>query len=97
MACGMTKTFEAIAAIKPDYMGFIFLGTLFRICQIEPPLSFQDIKKVGVFVNASIDTIVETNQRLTICKQFNCMAKKRLNFANLLQAFRCRGHQSLFH
>ena len=50
---------QAIAAIEPDYMGFIFYeGSLRHVSASIPTLS-PSIKKVGVFVNASFDTIVE--------------------------------------
>ena len=59
--CGMRDedNIQAIAAIEPDYMGFIFYeGSLRHVSESIPILS-PSIKKVGVFVNASFDTIVE--------------------------------------
>ena len=59
--CGMRydDNIREIAAIEPDYMGFIFFeGSARHVSESIPTLS-PSIKKVGVFVNASYDTIVE--------------------------------------
>ncbi len=59
--CGMrdAMNIRAIAALAPDYFGFIFyqkspryVGVDFNIPELNP-----SIKKIGVFVNESIDTI----------------------------------------
>lgn len=48
-----------IATIQPDYMGFIFFeGSSRNVTDSIPTLS-EAIKKVGVFVNAPYNTIVE--------------------------------------
>ena len=59
--CGMRydDNIQAIAAIKPDYMGFIFYEGSSRHVSASIPTLYPSIKKVGVFVNASFDTIVE--------------------------------------
>ena len=50
---------QLIASIKPEYMGFIFFeGSLRHVSKPTPTLP-STIKKVGVFVNASYETIVE--------------------------------------
>ena len=53
---------EAIAALKPDYMGFIFSENSPR--HMTEPLSEipQGIKKVGVFVDTSLENIKKTTQ-----------------------------------
>ena len=50
---------QAIAAIKPDYMGFIFYEGSSRHVSTSIPALSPSIKKVGVLVNASFDAIVE--------------------------------------
>ena len=59
--CGMRydDNIQLIAAIKPDYMGFIFFEGSSRHVSAATPTLPASIKKVGVFVNASYDTIVE--------------------------------------
>lgn len=48
-----------VAALRPDYLGFIFYDKSARFFDgIIPDLS-QNIKKVGVFVDATIDEIIE--------------------------------------
>lgn len=49
----------ALAAINPDYMGFIFYEKSPRYFRGELPDFQKTIKKVGVFVNESIQKIVE--------------------------------------
>ena len=59
--CGMRydDNIQLIAAIKPDYMGFIFFEGSSRHVSEQTPTLSPSIKKVGVFVNASYETIVE--------------------------------------
>jgi phosphoribosylanthranilate isomerase len=59
--CGMRydHNIEEIARINPDYMGFIFYEGSSRNLTTSIPTLFPCIKKVGVFVNASFNTIVE--------------------------------------
>ena len=59
--CGMRydDNIQLIAAIQPDYMGFIFFEGSSRHVSASTPTLPLTIKKVGVFVNASYDTIVE--------------------------------------
>ena len=53
---------EAIAALKPDYMGFIFSENSPR--HMTKPLSEipQGIKKVGVFVDTSLENVKKITQ-----------------------------------
>ncbi|MEC8829975.1 MAG: phosphoribosylanthranilate isomerase [Bacteroidota bacterium] len=53
---------EAIAALKPDYMGFIFSENSPR--HMTEPLSEipQGIKKVGVFVDTSLENVKKTTK-----------------------------------
>ena len=65
--CGMRdkENIEALLQVKPNFMGFIFyeksprfVGELLDVEQLK---AFpKEVKKVGVFVNASIDFIVKT-------------------------------------
>ena len=48
-----------IAEMQPDYMGFIFYEKSPRNFTTEIPELSQDIKKIGVFVNAKLDFIVD--------------------------------------
>tara|TARA_B110000902_G_scaffold240035_1_gene289215 strand:+ start:3711 stop:4325 length:615 start_codon:yes stop_codon:yes gene_type:complete len=59
--CGMRyeDNIRAIATIEPDYLGFIFFEGSSRHVSESIPTVPASIKKVGVFVNASYDAIVE--------------------------------------
>ncbi len=59
--CGMKykENIEAVAALQPDYLGFIFYEKSPRNFNSEIPVIPNSIKKVGVFVDASIDFILE--------------------------------------
>jgi len=50
---------EAVAALQPDYLGFIFYEKSARFFDREIPKLPKHIKKVGVFVNASLDYIID--------------------------------------
>lgn len=60
--CGMKyqDNIEHVAALQPDYLGFIFYKQSARNFDLEyiPKIS-KSIKKVGVFVDASLDFIQE--------------------------------------
>ena len=56
--CGMNQNTAEVAALKPDYLGFIFWQPSKRHFTGEMPAIPHGIKKVGVFVNASIAYIV---------------------------------------
>jgi phosphoribosylanthranilate isomerase len=64
--CGMkyVENIRATAAIHPDYMGFIFYPPSPRyVDDLDPAVVKQlpnTICKVGVFVNESIETMIET-------------------------------------
>ncbi len=53
------ENIKAVAALKPDYLGFIFYENSPRNFEGEISKLPSTIKKVGVFVDASIDFIVE--------------------------------------
>ncbi|MFT5737139.1 MAG: phosphoribosylanthranilate isomerase [Maribacter sp.] len=52
--CGMNKNTAEVAALFPDYLGFIFWGTSKRNFEGNMPVLPHSIKKVGVFVDADI-------------------------------------------
>lgn len=53
------ENIEAISALKPDYLGFIFYANSLRNYEDKPIETSPKTKKVGVFVNASLDEILE--------------------------------------
>lgn len=57
--CGMKapQNIEAIAALKPDYMGFIFYKKSPRYVDAPIPNISPDIARVGVFVDADLSFI----------------------------------------
>jgi phosphoribosylanthranilate isomerase len=59
--CGMKypENIINVGALLPDYMGFIFWEKSARYCNGTIPELIQTIKKVGVFVNESVENIIE--------------------------------------
>ena len=59
--CGMKypENMLEVGALLPDYMGFIFWEKSARYFDGEMPNLPESIRKVGVFVNASVDEILE--------------------------------------
>ncbi len=59
--CGMKHldNIEKLAALSPDYLGFIFYEKSARNFDSQIPSISEDIKKVGVFVDASIAYILD--------------------------------------
>ena len=69
--CGMrdTKNILEVAALGIDYMGFIFYEKSPRYVGegFEVPVGFPEgIKKVGVFVNESVEQMLEIGRRLKL-------------------------------
>lgn len=60
--CGMNKNTTEVAALNPDYLGFIFWENSKR--HFKGPLEPvpHKVKKVGVFVDATIKTVIERIQ-----------------------------------
>jgi phosphoribosylanthranilate isomerase len=58
--CGMKypENIIEVGALLPDYMGFIFWEKSVRYFDGEMPFLPETIKKVGVFVNENIETIL---------------------------------------
>ena len=59
--CGMKypDNILEVGALLPDYMGFIFWEKSARFFDGEIPKLDESIKKVGVFVNESVENIIE--------------------------------------
>ena len=57
--CGMKLNTAEVAALRPDYLGFIFWEPSSRFFDGEIPELPQGVQKVGVFVDASLDDISE--------------------------------------
>jgi phosphoribosylanthranilate isomerase len=59
--CGMKyqDNINQVAKLQPDYLGFIFYEKSPRFFEGDIPQVPNTIKKVGVFVNASIEYIIE--------------------------------------
>ena len=77
--CGMRYDHNIleIASVKPDYMGFIFYEGSARHMTSSIPTLSTSIKKVGVFVNASFDFIVDKKlPNLKLLSQNNTKVSK---------------------
>ena len=57
--CGMKYNTAEVAALQPDYLGFIFYDQSSRYFEDQIPKISESIKKVGVFVNAKVDEVLE--------------------------------------
>lgn len=58
------ENISGLLALKPDYIGFIFYAQSKRFVADFPQIEFpSSIKKVGVFVNESIEEIIEKAQK----------------------------------
>ena len=59
--CGMKfpENISEIALLRPDYLGFIFYEKSPRNFENVIPALYKSIQKVGVFVNAPLEEIVE--------------------------------------
>lgn len=70
--CGMRnlENVQSLIALKPDFMGFIFYKKSKRFVTDFPRVDFpKEIKKVGVFVNESIDEVL----KLVNIHQLDCV------------------------
>ena len=59
--CGMKyqENIKEVATLQPDYLGFIFYEKSARYFQEDIPEISQTIKKVGVFVDADFNDVIE--------------------------------------
>jgi len=56
--CGMSHNIEEVARLHPDYLGFIFWKPSKRFFDGTIPKLHDNTSKVGVFVDANIDEII---------------------------------------
>lgn len=66
--CGMKlqENIKEISRLSPDFLGFIFYEKSARYFEGEIPEINPDIKKVGVFVNATIEEILQKSQQYAL-------------------------------
>ena len=66
--CGMKyhDNIIEVSALNPDYLGFIFYKKSSRFCDITIPQLPNTIKKTGVFVNASLDYILDCIKKYSL-------------------------------
>lgn len=57
--CGMKHNPAEVAELQPDYLGFIFYHKSARSFTEAPPKLAASIKRVGVFVDATLEDISE--------------------------------------
>ncbi len=57
--CGMHHNPTEVAQLQPDYLGFIFWEPSSRYFEGAMPQLPKSIKKVGVFVDASVEEVLE--------------------------------------
>ena len=57
--CGLNHNIEEVATLQPDYLGFIFYDKSPRFFEKKIPKLPEGISKVGVFVDASAEYILE--------------------------------------
>jgi|TARA_R110000823_G_scaffold108170_1_gene227360 phosphoribosylanthranilate isomerase len=64
--CGMKLNIAEVVTLQPDYLGFIFYEKSPRFFEGEIPSLPLGIKKVGVFVDASLDEILEKTKQFKL-------------------------------
>ncbi|RDK83276.1 phosphoribosylanthranilate isomerase [Marinirhabdus gelatinilytica] len=64
--CGMKYNPQAVAALQPDYLGFIFYGGSKRNFTEEVPMLPTTVKKIGVFVDAPLDFVAEKVEKFQL-------------------------------
>lgn len=84
--CGMKypDNILEIAALQPDYMGFIFYEKSSRFFNDKLPNLPGSIKKVGVFVNASAETIIKKLSDFPL-QAIQLHGEESVEFCNLLK------------
>jgi len=93
--CGMKylENIQQVAALQPDYLGFIFYEKSKRNFDGIIPKLPKSIKKTGVFVNATVDEIVSK------IKQFDLQAVQLHGDETVeyIKELKCRFEQSEKH
>ncbi len=64
--CGMHHNIAEVAALQPDYLGFIFYKGSKRNYTGEEIPDLPGIKKVGVFVDASIEEVIDKTRKFRL-------------------------------
>ena len=84
--CGMKypKNIKSVAALQPDYLGFIFYTKSKRNFEEEIPQIYEKIKKTGVFVNDTLDFILEKVKRYQL-KAVQLHGDESANFCKQMQ------------
>lgn len=57
--CGMNQNPVEVAQLQPDYLGFIFWEPSSRYFEGDMPQLPKSIKKVGVFVDATVEEVLQ--------------------------------------
>lgn len=85
--CGMKyqDNIQAVATLQPDYLGFIFYDKSARAFNGTIPEISEQIKKTGVFVNASIEDIISKIKQYDL-KAIQLHGKESPEFCELLKA-----------
>jgi phosphoribosylanthranilate isomerase len=98
--CGMKDNIEEVAELQPDYLGFIFWKPSKRYFDGPIPLLPKTIGKVGVFVDANIDEIINHTHKYGLnaiqlhgkespefCENLKVRLKKHNIKADILKVF----------
>ena len=64
--CGMRYNPGEVAALQPDYLGFIFWEKSPRYFDGKMPILPPELKKVGVFVDEQLDKVVDMVSRFRL-------------------------------
>lgn len=64
--CGMKYNPEAVAALQPHYLGFIFWEPSSRFFSGEIPSLPKETRKIGVFVDATIADVTATIEKYNL-------------------------------
>ena len=84
--CGMKypNNILEVGALLPDYMGFIFWEKSARFFNGEMPNLPKSIRKVGVFVNASLDEILDKIEKYDL-QAIQLHGQESVEFCELLK------------
>jgi phosphoribosylanthranilate isomerase len=98
--CGMKDNIGEVAALQPDYLGFIFWKPSKRFFGGSIPELDKTISRVGVFVDANIDEILSCTQTFSLnaiqlhgnespefCAKLKEQFKKQHNKIDILKVF----------
>src|SRR5690606_25090030 len=84
--CGMkyADNIKSVAALQPDYLGFIFYEKSARFFDGTIPKLPENIKKTGVFVDASIENVLEKIEKYDL-QAVQLHGKETAEFCNTLK------------